>query len=261
MGEVEQKVDYQEEEIEIKESLEILEKDLNKRKSTNRDVPSTPTTASSNVRLSSPMVEDIQYSVKVFRGSCLPKKWNEKKVHPTYETIITIENYQKQHKVLHFFQTYRSLCLDLQNMGVGQNLSYPLDCAFPPTYVWSSLGFPLSESKIKQRCDMLEKWMTSVIRKFHKFPIPVQIVISDFLSLHDGDEEKENNKNEILTMLKNRKVIKKKHTRQKSKSSNKNRKKADGSPDTWAGTSVNTASMNDIALIIEDDEALSGHEE
>ncbi len=89
MGEVEQKVDYQEEEIEVKESLEILEKDINKRKSTNRDVPSTPTTVSSNVRLSSPMVEDIQYSVKVFRGSCLPKKWNEKKVHPTYE-VTTI---------------------------------------------------------------------------------------------------------------------------------------------------------------------------
>lgn len=66
---------------------------------------------------------------------------------------------------------------------------------------------------------MLNRWMQALFKKFHKYPIQVQVldyrlffdmivvviflfqmVISDFFSLHDGNEDKEKNKNEILTM-------------------------------------------------------------
>lgn len=67
------------------------------------------------------------------------------------QTTITIENCKKSHKVLHFFHTYRELYLNLQSMGVGEKLSYPINCEFPPTYMWSSLGFKMPQEKLEER--------------------------------------------------------------------------------------------------------------
>jgi hypothetical protein len=47
---------------------------------------------------------------------------------------------------------------------------------------------------------MLENWMKSIFKRIHTYPIPAQILFSEFLSLKDGNEERENNKNEILAM-------------------------------------------------------------
>jgi hypothetical protein len=50
------------------------------------------------------------------------------------------------------------------------------------------------------RVTNLGKWMRSLFKRFHLFPISAQIMISEFISLKDKDEQKETNKNEILAM-------------------------------------------------------------
>ena len=114
--------------------------------------------------------------------------------------MIVIENKNREHHVLSFFEQFRSLCNDLQNLGVGYGLTYPVDSPFPPTYLASAFGIPLSEKRLQKRTTMLENWMKSIFKRIHTYPIPAQILFSEFLSLKDGNEERENNKNEILAM-------------------------------------------------------------
>lgn len=47
---------------------------------------------------------------------------------------------------------------------------------------------------------MLNKWMQAIVAQFPSFPDQAQKLISDFLSLHDGDVESEMNKELILNM-------------------------------------------------------------
>jgi hypothetical protein len=107
---------------------------------------------------------EIVYYITLTRGEPLPKRWNEKKLHPTYELGILIEGKReskkdlnapsllsRQHNVLHFFQDYRQLAADLAKMGIGHQLLYTVDVPFPPTYLLSSLGIPLSERQLEKR--------------------------------------------------------------------------------------------------------------
>lgn len=149
------------------------------------------------IRHSSPILEEVLYSVNVTLGSPLPKKWNENKLHPTYEvtifyspfflvlmvllyqTTIIIENCNKTHKILHFFHTYRELYLNLQSMGVGEKLFYPINCEFPPTYIWSSLGFSMPPGKIEERyilCLNLSFFSQFSIQVFNAEPLDAGFV-------------------------------------------------------------------------------------
>jgi hypothetical protein len=122
----------------------------------------SPATVSSTTNLFEGL--DIIFYVTLTRGEPLPKRWNEKKLHPTYELGIVLEGKReskkdlntpslltRQHNVLHFFQDYRQFAADLAKMGIGHQLTYTIDVPFPPTYLISSLGIPLSERKLEKR--------------------------------------------------------------------------------------------------------------
>lgn len=55
------------------------------------------------------------------------------------------------HVVVKFFDQYRSLCEQLEELQVGENKKIPLPAPFPPSYKKSFIGLGLSEDDLQQR--------------------------------------------------------------------------------------------------------------
>ena len=77
--------------------------------------------------------------------------------------------------VVKFFDQYRTLSNNLADLGVGENLKYPLDAKFPPSQSASMFGISMSEDALQQRCYMLNKWMGALFAVFHTLPPEAQV--------------------------------------------------------------------------------------
>ena len=99
-----------------------------------------------------------------------------------------------------FYDQYLDLCEGLRALNVGEGLTINIDTPFPAKYPKSHIGIKLSEQQLQHRCYLLNNWMAAIFINYHSFPTKAQMLISEFLSLHDNDSELEKNKELILTL-------------------------------------------------------------
>ena len=124
------------------------------------------------------MNEDIV--VLVTRGDEMPKKNFETKLHPTYNTAISLrENgvWGKPLTVVHFFEHYRALSSTLAKLSTRTDEEAP----FPPTKRSSMLGIKIAEAALQERCFMLNQWMQSLFKNFENFSPEAQDAIWQFM--------------------------------------------------------------------------------